>query len=290
MHVQHQLTNRRLSNTNSQISIGLGSNSRLPNKHGEPSPSYTNSANISNNNHKSPSNVTLTSYPLGRPANSINSSNNRTMGMNPQSSNSFSDLSTSISSRDSRISPGVVVGQMMGQHNGNGNDCLNPTLLGKYVDKESSAQAVNPLSRWPMLADDSSGVGGGAADSGMQQNGIGQVITGSGVNAQRNLALGDGAQSLPSLKDSGLLDSWGSSRAAVDSPKQTSDGSPQEQQSKQQQLLTTLQKTTTLGSSISMALPSTAHYTPMHNQDVPDLRPTTLGMPVGMSWLANESR
>lgn len=218
------------------------------------------------------------------------------MGMNPQSSNSFSDLSTSISSRDSRISPGVVVGQMMGQHNGNGNDCLNPTLLGKYVDKESSAQAVNPLSRWPLLAGDSSGVGD-AADSGMQQiqNGIGQVITGgsgngSGVNAQRNLALGDGAQSLPSLKDSGLLDSWGSSRAAVDSPKQTSNGSPQQQQSKQQQLLTTLQKTTTLGSSISMALPPTAHYTSMHNQDVPDLRPTTLGMPVGMSWLANESR
>jgi hypothetical protein len=293
MQVQHQLTNRRLSNANSQISIGLSSNSRSPNKHGEPSPSYTNSANITSNNNLSHKSVTPTSYPLGRPANSINSSSNRTM--NPQSSNSFSDLSsTSNSSRDSRISPGVVVGQMMGQHSGNGNDCLNPTLLGKYADKESSALAVNPLSRWPLLASDSSGVGG-AADSGMQQNGIGQVITGgsengSGVNAQRNLALGDGAQSLPSLKDSGLLDSWGSSRDAVDSPKLASNGSPQQQQSKQQQLLTTLQKTTTLGSSISMALPSTAHYTPMHNQDVPDLRPTTLGMPVGMSWLANESR
>jgi hypothetical protein len=168
-------------------------------------------------------------------------------------------------------------------------------LLGKYVDKESSAQVVNPLSRWPLLAGDSSGVGGGAGDSEMQQNGIGQVITGgsgngSGVNAQRNLALGDGPQSLPSLKDSGLLDSWGSSRVAVDTPKQASNGSPQQQQSKQQQLLTTLQKTTTLGSSISMALPSTAHFIPVHNQDVPDLRPTTLGMPVGMSWLANESR
>ena len=181
---------------------------------------------------------------------------------------------------------------MMGQHSGNGNDCLNPTLLGK----ESSAQAVNPLSLWPLLADDSSGIGG-AGDSVMQQNGTGQVITGvsvsgsgSGVNAQRNLALGDGAQSLPSLKDSGLLDSWGSSRATVDSPKPASNTSPQEQQSKQQQLLTTLQKTTNLGSSISVALPSTAHYTPMHNEDVPDLRPTTLGMPVGMSWLANESR
>jgi hypothetical protein len=293
MHVQQQLTNRRLSNTNSQISIGLGSNSRSPNKHGEPSSSYTNSANITSNNnlsHKSASNVTPTSYPLGRLGNSINSSNNHTMGVNTQSSNGFSDLSgTSNSSRDSRISPGVV---MMGQHGGNGNDCLNPTVLGKYVDKESSAQVVNPLSRWPLLVDDSSGGGGGAGDSGMQQNGIGQVITGgsgngSGVNAQRILALGDGAQSLPSLKDSGLLDSWGSSRVAVDT---SSNGSPQQQQSKQQQLLTTLQKTTTLGSSISMALPSTAHFIPVHNQDVRDLRPTTLGMPVGMSWLANESR
>ena len=310
MHVQHQLTNRRLSNTNSQISIGLGSNSRSPNKHGEPSSSYTNSsANITSNNnlsHKS-SNATPTSYPLGRPANSINSSNNRTMGMNPQSSNGFSDLcSTSNSNRDSRISlttPGVVVGQMMG-HSGNGSDCLNPTLLGKYVDKESNAQVVNPLSRWPLLAGDSSGAGGsGAGDSGMQQNGICQVIAGGSgnggsgngngngnVNAQRNLALGDGAQSLPSLKDSGLLDSWGSSRAAVDTPKQASNGSPQ-QQPKQQQLLTTLPKTTTLGSNISMTLPSTAqHHTPVHNQNVPDLRPTTLGMPVGMPWLANESR
>ena len=310
MHVQHQLANRRLSNTNSQISIGLGSNSRSPNKHGEPSSSYTNgSANVTSNNnlsHKSASNVTPTSYPLGRPVNSINSSNNRTMGMNPQSSNGFSDpSSTSNSNRDSRISlttQGVVVGQMMG-HSGNGNDCLNPSLLGKYVDKESNAQAVNPLSRWPLLAGDSSGVGGGAGDSGMQQNGVGQVLTGGSgngsggngsgnVNTPRNLALGDGAQSLPSLKDSGLLDSWGSSRAAaVDTPKQTSNESPQQQQPKQQQPLTTPPKTTTLGSSIAMALPSTAqHYAPAHNQDVPDLRPTTLGMPVGMSWLANESR
>ena len=213
------------------------------------------------------------------------------MGMSPQSSNGFSDpSSTSNSNRDSRISltsPGVVVG-------GNGNDCLNPTLLGKYVDKE----LVNTLSRWPLLAVDSSGIGGGIGDSGMQQNGIGQVIAGGSgngsggngngnANAQRNLALGDGAQSLPSLKDSGLLDSWGSSRAAVDTPKQGSNGSPQ-QQPKQQQ---SLPKTTTLGTSINLALPSTAqHHTPAHNQDLPDLRPTTLGMPVGMSWLANESR
>jgi hypothetical protein len=310
MHVQHQVTNRRLSNTNSQISIGLGSNSRSINKLGEPSSSYTNgSANITSNNnlsHKSASNVSTTSYPLGRPANSINSSNNRTMGMNPpQSSNGFSDPSTtSNSNRDSRISlttPGVVVGQMTG-HSGNGNDCLNPTLLGKYVDKESSAQAVNPLSRWPLLASDSSGVGGGAGDSGMQQNGIGQVITGGSgngsggngngsVNAQRNLALGDVAQSLPSLKDSGLLDSWGSSRATVDTPKQATNGSPQQQQQQQPKQQQSLPKTTTPGTSISMALPlTTQHYTPVHNQDVPDLRPTTLGMPVGMSWLANESR
>lgn len=299
MHVQHQLTNRRLSNT--QISIGPGSNSRSPNKHGEPSSSYANgSANITSNtnlSHKSASNVTPTSYPLGRPTNPINSSNNRTVGMNPHSGNDSS--STSNSNKDSRISlttPGVVVGQMMG-HSGNGNDCLNPTLLGKYVDKESNTQAVNPLSRWPLLAGDSSGVGG-AGNSGMQQNGIGgQVITGGSggngngnVNAQRNPApLGDGAQSLPSLKDSGLLDSWGSSRAAVDTPKQPSNGPPQ--QPKQQPLLTTLPKTTTLGSSISMAVPSAAqHFTPVNNQDVADLRPTTLGMPVGMSWLANESR
>jgi hypothetical protein len=101
---------------------GLGSSSRSPNKDGEPSLSYTNgSANVTSNNnlsHKSASNVTTTSYRLGRPTNSINSSNNRTMGMNPQSSNGFSDpSSTSNSNRDSRISltsPGVVAGQIAG--------------------------------------------------------------------------------------------------------------------------------------------------------------------------------
>ena len=231
------------------------------------------------------------------------------VGMNPHPSGG-PDLSAN-SNRDSRISltAPVVVGQMLG-HSGNGNDCLNPTLLGKYVDRESNTQAVNPLSRWSLLSGDLCGVGG-TGDSGMQQNGISDPASESGngngvggsavavgngngnVNAQRNLAsLGDGAQSLPSLKDSGLLDSWGSSRATVDSQKQASNGSPQQQQQKQQQSLTALPKTTTLGSSISMALPSTSqHYTPVHHQDVADLRSTTtLGMPVGMSWLANESR
>ena len=306
-HSQHQLTNRRLSYTNSQISIGLGSNSRSPNNHGELSSSYINgSSNVTSNNnlsHKSASNVPLTSYPLGRPANSNNSSNIRTTGMNPHPSSGPD--SSSSSNRDSRVSltatgSSVAVGQILG-HGGDGNDCLNPTLLGKYVDRESSAQAVSSLSRWPLLAGDSGG--GGSGDSGIHQNGIGGTggsgnvggAAGNGninVNAQRNLALlGDGAQSLPSLKDSGLLDSWGSSRVAADTQKQTSNGSPQQQQ-KQQQSLTTLPKATTLGSSISMALPSTSqHYASVHHQDGVDLRPTTtLGMPVGMSWLANESR
>ena len=205
------------------------------------------------------------------------------MGMNSHPSNGFPEPSNiGNSNRDPRISlaaPGssVVVG----------NDCLNPTLLGKYVDREPNTQAVSALSRWPLLAGDLSGVAGGAGESGMQQNGLcnpggsggGAVVAGNGnanANAQRNLALlGDGAQSLPSLKDSGLLDSWGSSRvtAAVDTQKQASSGSSQ------QQSLTVL----------NTALSSTSqHYT--QHQDVGDLRPTTLGMPVGMSWLANESR
>ncbi|KAF8817557.1 hypothetical protein BYT27DRAFT_7237433 [Phlegmacium glaucopus] len=325
----HQLANRRLSdvrNANSQINIGLSNtnpNSRSPHKHGEPSPSYNNgSSNITSNNnlsHKSANNLPSTPYPLGRPANSgSNASNNRTIGMNPHTTSGFPDPSgTGNSNRDSRISltaPGSSVVGTMG-HSGNGNDCLNPnaTLLGKYVDREANAQAVNSLSRWPLLAGDSCGVGGGGAgDSGMQQHefggpggqviiggsgngsvGVGgAVVAGNGnVNAQRNLTLlGDGAQSLPSLKDSGLLESWGSSRAtvAVDTQKQAANGPPQQQQ--QQQSLTVPSRTTTLGSSISAALPSTTQQYALHqHQDVADLRPTTtLGMPVGMSWLANE--
>jgi len=195
-------------------------------------------------------------------------------------------------------------------HGGNGNDCLNPTLLGKFVDREPNTQTINSLSRWPLLANDSPGGVGGTGDLGMQQQNAfggpgGQVIVdvnrgggggvaaangnGNNTNAQRNLALlGDGAQSLPSLKDSGLLDSWGSRAiVAVDTQKQVSNGSPQQQQQKQQQSLTVLPRTT---SSISMALPSTPQHYTAHHQDVGDLRPTptTLGMPVGMSWLANE--
>lgn len=237
------------------------------------------------------------------------------MGMSSLTTSGFPDpSSTGNGSRDSRISltaPGssVVVGPMIG-HSGNGNDCLNPTLLGKYVDREPNTQTTNPLSRWPLLANDSlGGLGGTAGDLGIQQQSVfggpgGQVIVdvnrsgggsvaavngnGNNANAQRNLTLlGDGAQSLPSLKDSGLLDSWGSrATIAVDTQKQASNGSPQQQQQKQQQSLTVLPRTS---SSISMALPSTSqHYTP-HHQDVGDLRSTTtLGMPVGMSWLANE--
>ena len=330
---QHQLTNRRPSdvrNANSQISIGTNTNpnSRPPLKHGDSPSSYNNgSSNINSNNnltHKSASNLPPTAYPLGRLANSSNNSNNnRTVGMNPPSSSGFPDPSTT-GNRDSRIlltAPGPsVVGSMMAQGgNGNGNDCSNPsaTLLGNYVDRETNAQAVNSLSRWSLLAGDSCGVGGGAGDSGMQQNGFGSaggqvVVGGSGnagvgtvaagngsgsANAQRNPALlGDGAQSLPSLKDSGLLDSWGSSRAtaAVDTQKQVSNGSSQQQQQqKQQQSLSVLPRATTLGNSINTNLPSTSqHYTMhQHHQDVTELRPpTTLGMPVGMSWLANESR
>jgi len=334
-HIQHQqLANRRLSdvrNANSQINIGLSNanpNSRPPHKHGELSSSFINgSSNITSNNHKSANNLPSTPYPLGRPANSgNNSSNNRVIAMNPHNSSSFPEpSSTGNSNRDSRISlttPGssVVVGTVMGH----GNDCLNPsaTLLGKYVDREANAQAVNSLSRWPLFTGDSCGVGdGGSGDAGMQQNGfggpggqvivggsgngsgsvgmaggVGGVATGNGngnVNAQRNLALlGDGAQSLPSLKDSGLLESWGSSRAtaAVDTQKQASNGPSQHQQ--QQQSLTVPTRTTTIGTSISTALPSASqHYAlHQHRQGVADLRPTTLGMPVGMSWLANESR
>ena len=226
--------------------------------------------------------------------------------MKPPPGGGFPDPSSSgNSNRDSRILVtalgSTVAGPMMG-HGGNGNDCLNPTLLGKYVEREGSAQAVNPLSRWPLVAGDSCGVGG-AGDSGMQQDGFGgpdeQVIMGGsgngsgsgsgGVATQRTLALlGEGAQSLPSLKDSGLLDSWGSSRAtvSVDTQKQASNGSSQQQQQQQ-----SLPRTTTVGTSINIALPSTSqHYTQVHLEDVVDLRPTTIGMPVGMSWLANESR
>jgi hypothetical protein len=94
------------------------------------------------------------------------------------------------------------------------------------------------------------GVIGGGGAGGLNEN-----------TGQRNL---DGSQSLPSLKASGLLDSWNSSRMDLQKPQGHSANGTQ-------------------------ASPKRSPPIPPIYQDA-DMRPSTLGMPVGLQWLANESR
>ena len=102
---------------------------------------------------------------------------------------------------------------------------------------------IDPLNDGFMVASDTGGVG-----------------CGSSVEPRDGGGLGDGMQSLPSLKSSGLLD-W-TSRVNGGVPKQLAHGSS----------------------------PSESHPNP-HPADG-DVRsaPLVSAMPVGLQWLANESR
>jgi len=93
-------------------------------------------------------------------------------------------------------------------------------------------------------------------------------------------SIGDGNQSLPSLKASGLLDSWGT--ASRDAQKQAPNGASQKQQH-----ISPRRNTPPIGMSLSV-IAASQHAL---NADSTELRSsTTIAMPVGLQWLANESR
>ncbi|KAF9485498.1 hypothetical protein BDN70DRAFT_847808 [Pholiota conissans] len=127
-----------------------------------------------------------------------------------------------------------------------------------------------------------SGGTAGGSSSGHIAGGRDARGSGSGTAGQRGFAaIGDGVQSLPSLKASGLLDSWGSASRAVvgasDASQKAAPPPPTQHQRAQPRRMST---------SGSMHLSMLAS-----SSDVAEMRPpTTLGMPVGLQWLANESR
>jgi hypothetical protein len=107
----------------------------------------------------------------------------------------------------------------------------------------------------------------------------------SGSSQQRNVGfVVEGPQSLPSLKASGLLDSWGSGKEGsawgTHSHSRVDFGGGQKQGL--QQLHSPPRKTS----------PSQYPASPQHcgHYDSDPVRTATNGMPVGMPWLANESR
>jgi len=119
-------------------------------------------------------------------------------------------------------------------------------------------------------------------------NGSSSAISGVAIGANKTGVMnfstvsGDGNQSLPSLKASGLLDSWGASRSIADIPK------PKPIASGTHQPLSLLSPRRSSPPISNVNITSTHHS--LRQSDSSDLRPSTLAMPVGMPWLANESR
>lgn len=286
---QLSLSHRRLSDVRTsgppQGPFTLN-NPRSPHHHA--SDSYGSNGSSSSTVKRSPSHSPPISYPLGgRASNTATSSSS-------SSSNSARPLAPGL--HDAR---GGQSGAGMGVPAGSGGEAAlfqaQPAAAAvgtnKYGSRDAGHQGGAPGAlRWAHMGDDSPG--GGGADAGMQGAGAGPVGTGmsgdgkggstagdsGGAGAARGFgAPGDGTQSLPSLKASGLLDSWGSaSRAAGAADAQKA--APGAQQ-------TPRRNAPSGGMHLTLLTGS------QHAADVAELRPsTTLGMPVGMSWLANESR
>ncbi|KAF8963423.1 fungal-specific transcription factor domain-containing protein [Flammula alnicola] len=260
---------------------------------------------------------------------SSNSSNasNRSLGMNQHLTTGLPDNSLSSNAnhggRDARAGQtcmnaaagsSAIGGSAMG-HGGNGSEASlsqnqQQNVPGKYSGREVNHQ-VNTHSRWPQMTGGGDSVGGTGGEGGMQAGYLGPGVSsngkitgngnasvtggaasgvgGSGTTGQRNFgSLGDTNQSLPSLKASGLLDSWGSASrnaGSVDVQKQTSNSASQQQP----QLASPRRMTSP--SIMNLTLLATSQHPGVPHPDAAGLRPpTTLAMPVGLQWLANESR
>ncbi|TFK32774.1 fungal-specific transcription factor domain-containing protein [Crucibulum laeve] len=194
-----------------------------------------------------------TSYPLGRSLDELRLHNNNNSNRSPPSHVPHPD-----STRD------LLAGSALAGTNG-----VGPTHGHGGSDKYSS---------YNERSEKENGINGAMAVNGVgHPNGGGASVgaaagaPGNGSAGQRNHTAGpgDGPQSLPSLKASGLLDSWTSSRAEVQ--KQQIHGNNGAQRSSPRRSPPTIP--------------------PSHVPHDMDVRSSaTIGMPVGLQWLANESR
>ena len=226
---------------------------------------------------RSPSHSPPISYPLGgRAPNTATSSS---------SGSSNSSRTLALGQHDARGGQsGAGSGANMGGSGGGGGEAAlfqAPAAAGgagKYGSRgdagHQGAGAPGAL-RWAHMGgggDDSPG-GGARSDAA----GVGEGKGDGAAGAQRGFgAPGDGTLSLPSLKASGLLDSWESASRA------TAGGGDAQKQAPGAQQQQPRRSAPSGGMHLTMLTGS---------QDVAELRPsTTLGMPVGMPWLANESR
>lgn len=262
------------------------------------------------------------SYPLGRPPNSNSTSgiinSNRSMGTNQQhlsdtsSGSSGRERAGQVSSLNSASSSTGSVGTIgPGLKHGNGAEMAGslPQKAGKYdgssggSGREGNGSAQQPHARWShssgeLVGGSSEGAiqtgsysGSGSGTSGpgalgdvkMGGSGPGGNGMGSASGSSGQRVFTDGSKSLPSLKASGLLDSWGS--ASRDPQKQAlNSAAPQHQQPLH---ISPRRNTPPVGMGLSLMAASQHSL----QADSTELRPSTnLVMPVGLQWLANESR
>lgn len=233
-------------------------------------------ASSSNPHRRSPSSSPA-SYPLGRSLTEprVRDANNN-IPNNHRLGASSSSASHSHPDRDGRgpgpsngIGGGSGSGPAQGLGHG-GSDCV-------YNEREKEVNGRRLISEMdidPVLQNGINGVVGGAG-SGVAGGGGGPLSGGGGgLNGNGNGNGGprghpEGQQSLPSLKASGLLDSWNSSSRV---------GEPQKVQQQPQGAINGVQQ-------------RSPRRSPPHPPHESDARSVTLGMPpVGLSWLVNESR
>lgn len=314
---QHQQQHRRISDVRSSGNQGGFAHNSWPPQHAVDAYGGSSTAVIMK---RSPSNSPPISYPLGRPPNSNNTSGNinpnRSMGTNQQHPSDSSGGSggreragqvSSVNSASSCTGSVGSVGPGLGHGNGGGDSSAqNQQQAGKYdgsgggSGREGNASAH---ARWSHsggeLVGGGGGEGGGSAIQAGSYSGSGGGPSGSGLSGDVKMVGGgsggngsgasgssgqrvfaDGNQ-LPSLKASGLLDSWGS--ASRDPQKQVLNTAAPQQQP-QPLHISPRRNTPPVGMSLSLMAPA------LH-ADATELRPsTTIVMPVGLPWLANESR
>ncbi|PPQ68586.1 hypothetical protein CVT25_005429 [Psilocybe cyanescens] len=315
-----RISDARNSGSNSQDILNTtDSNNSRPPHHQHTSEASSYGANITTTQviKRSPSHSPPISYSLGRQPNAgINANANaNTMSR----SSTISTQYTSVGLSETPINSSNVDRDIRGQSSANG---LGIVLLHSAGSGPNSNESSAPKqgvpekyhgrevnvnhSRWSHNNGDSGDSGdarpqpgysvGTAGGSNNFSDPNGSSLVGSGTmtggsigssggnnSSQRSFAnVGDGSQSLPSLKASGLLDSWGSRTS--DPQSQNSNGSSQKSHP-----VTSPRRTTPPGN-INLSGPITSHHATLHS-DATDLRPpTTLAMPVGLQWLANETR
>lgn len=289
---QHDFSNNPNSN-----------NSRPPalQRHGPDAPSY-NPVQLKRSASHSPGSPVL--YPSGQSTNTPNTNNSSSRSLGTNLDNKLLD---STGNKGGSVISMSGIGPLMG-HSGVCNDSVTakystgrdqissrwPHIGGvrsSGADGGGTALSETPLSRYSGPASSNSG---GSGTSGTLDRGSNHGVEDRGSVAFRGNASGeasslkgpDAAQSLPSLKASGLLDSWSSWKNGSIEIQLSGAGSPQHQVP--QVLSTSPRRTTPPGLGV-LNLPSHHQVRPV--KEPTDLRSSTLqAVPVGLAWLAKESR